>query len=282
MNADDNTRLFDSEETTGKNRKKSNDNAKTYGAAAGAAAVGAAAGVGAHAAYSATSEVEIDEDMDLEGAELAEGAGAAAHTQSDAEPRNSAPAPAPTPTPAPAPAPTPDTDHTGADNGDSMQPIPGDQNPGNPTPDNVEPGTSEPVEPVTPDEVLEDPEVAVDEILDGEYVDPGDIDSPEMVNFDSIGTVYTVDGEEFTAASFHMDNGFEGVMIDVDGDGVFDDIAAQTSDGLAKVGDAPGFTVDDVELELNPDDSYLAQNDDIDHTLADDSFADDIIDASMA
>jgi len=280
MNADDNTRLFDSEETTGKNRKKSNDNAKTYGAAAGAAAVGAAAGVGAHAAYSATSEVEIDEDMDLEGAELAEGAGAAAYTQSDAEPRNSAPAPAPTPTPAPAP--TPDTDHTGVDSGDPMQPIPGDQNPGNPTPDNVEPGTSEPVEPVTPDEVLEDPEVAVDEILDGEYVDPGDIDSPEMVNFDSIGTVYTVDGEEFTAASFHMDNGFEGVMIDVDGDGVFDDIAAQTSDGLAKVGDAPGFTVDDVELELNPDDSYLAQNDDIDHTLADDSFADDIIDASMA
>ncbi len=276
MNADDNTRLFDSEETTGKNRKKSNDNAKTYGAAAGAAAVGATAGVGAHAAYSAASEVEVDEDMDIEGAELAGGASAAAHSQTAAEPSHLAPAPAPAPTPASEP------DHAVDDNGDTVQPLTDGQNPGNLTPENTVPGPSEIVEPVAPDEVIEDPVVATDEILAEEEIDVADIDAPEMVNFDSIGTVYTVDGEEFAAASFHMDNGIEGVMIDVDGDGVFDDVAAQTVDGLIKVGDAPGFTVDDVELELNPDDSYLAQNDEIDHTLADDSFADDIIDTSLA
>ena len=123
--------------------------------------------------------------------------------------------------------------------------------------------------------IEENPDDVVDEILAVEEIDPADIDGTEVFQFNELTTVYTVDGQELTAATFQMDNGFEGMIVDVDGDGVFDDMA--TLDGYS-VGQAPLLTVDDVEMELNPSTEYLAQNDDIDHTLTDDTYMDDMID----
>jgi len=124
-------------------------------------------------------------------------------------------------------------------------------------------------------EIEENPDDVVDEILAVEEIDTADIDGTEVFQFNELTTVYTVDGQELTAATFQMDNGFEGMIVDVDGDGVFDDMA--TLDGYS-VGQAPLLTVDDVEMELNPSTEYLAQNDDIDHTLTDDTYMDDMID----
>lgn len=124
-------------------------------------------------------------------------------------------------------------------------------------------------------EIEENPDDVVDEILAVEEIDPSDIDGMEVFQFNELTTVYTVDGQELTAATFQMDNGFEGMIVDVDGDGVFDDMA--TLDGYS-VGQAPLLTVDDVEMELNPSTEYLAQDDDIDHTLTDDTYMDDMID----
>lgn len=275
MNADD-TRLIDSEETlgNGKNKKKKSDKTYMAGTVVGAAAVGVAAGTGAHAVYGASPNAAgVDENIDLEGVELAGGFSAAHQSvgqpTAEAQPNRPVEQPSDVSSSEPEEEPIePITEETAGSDSSTEEVV------------ETLTADSDPVEPVNPEENIETPDV--EEILSGEQIDTFDIEAEEIFAFDGMETVYTVDGEELTAASFHLENGFEGVMIDVDGDGVFDDVAAMTSDGLVRIGDAPMFTVDDVELELNPNDSYLAQNDEIDHTLADDSFTDDIIDVSLA
>lgn len=107
------------------------------------------------------------------------------------------------------------------------------------------------VDPVNPDEVAE-------AILSGEQVDPNDVEMADVVNFDEIGTVYTVDGESYTAATFHDPSGEEMVMVDVDDDDVFDLVT--TTDGTV-VGEANGMTVGDAEIMIDDDPTYLAQSD---------------------
>lgn len=135
------------------------------------------------------------------------------------------------------------------------------------------------VEIVNPDDEIINPDDVVEEILAVEEIDEADSAGDQLFTFDSLGTVYTIDGEELSAAAFHLEDGFEGVMVDVDGDGIFDEVAVNSDDGLVAVAEAPAFSVDDAEYQLSQDNNdYLAQEDDIDHTLEDDSFMDDIID----
>lgn len=271
MNAED-TRLVNDEQSGENKSKKNRDTVRTAGAMAGLAGVGAAAGAGAHAAYAATVDAQVDEDLDLEAVDLAEGAAAVGQTETAASAQ-------PTPgTNAHQNSPSSQSQH----HEDEQQPIVGEdeEDPEGHTNNVPDPKPDVP-EPVTPNEIESD-DNAIDEILAVEEIDVNDIDGEEILNFDDISTVYTVDGEEFTAASFHLDNGFDGVMIDVDGDGMFDEMAVNTTDGLVGIGEAPAITVDDVELELNPEDTYLAQNDETDHTLAEDSFMDDILDSTLA
>lgn len=284
MNSDD-TRLINEELNEETPNKKQNNTARMAGTVAGAAAVGVAAGAGAHAAYAAGSDISAEDDLDLEAVDLAEGAaaGASSHTGAQqpqpARPQHQAQAAHPQGTTV-----EPSVDQPGAQPGTPA--TSGEGNPGNPTGGTATPGTPgtpgtpqpQPTEPVTPDHIDGED---IDEILAVEEIDENDINDDEVFNFDEIGTVYTVDGEEFTAASFHLDNGVEGVMVDVDGDGVFDEIAAQTSEGLVNVGEAPALTIDDVEHAINPDETYLAQDDTIDHTLADDSYMDDVLDSTL-
>lgn len=107
------------------------------------------------------------------------------------------------------------------------------------------------VEPVNPDDIAE-------AILSEEQVDPNDVDMAEVINFDEIGTVYTVDGESYTAASYHDPNGEELIMVDVDDDDVFDLVT--TTDGTV-IGEANGMTVGDAEVMIDEDPTYLAQTD---------------------
>jgi len=106
---------------------------------------------------------------------------------------------------------------------------------------------------VNPDEIA-------DAIISEDQIDPNDIDMADVVNFDEIGTVYTVDGESYTAATFHDAAGNNLVMVDVDGDDVFDVITDHEGNLIA---DVPGtMTVDDAEIGVADDGTYLAHNDD--------------------
>lgn len=113
-------------------------------------------------------------------------------------------------------------------------------------------------ETVNPDEVAE-------AIIAEDQVDPNDIDMADVFSFDEIGTVYTVDGESYTAAAFHDAAGNQLVMVDVDGDDVFDIITdvdgTPLIDQNGNVATAGNLTVDDVEIGMSPDPTYLASND---------------------
>lgn len=124
-------------------------------------------------------------------------------------------------------------------------------------------------ETVNPDEIAE-------AIISEEQVDPNDIDMEDVINFDEIGTVYTVNGEAYTAASFHDASGAQLVMVDVDGDEVFDLVTDINGNVIAEV---PGpITVDDAEINIVDDGTYLAHDgNDIVDQFGSDSIAQDMI-----
>lgn len=79
-----------------------------------------------------------------------------------------------------------------------------------------------------------------------EEIDPRDIDATDIFTVDEIGTVYTVDGEELIAAAIHDAAGNDLLMIDVDGDQVFDVFVTYEGEVVAEV---PGnINVSDAEL----------------------------------
>lgn len=124
------------------------------------------------------------------------------------------------------------------------------------------------VEPVNPDEIAE-------AILSEEQIDPNDVEMAEVINFNEIGTVYTVDGESYTAASFHDPNGDELLMVDVDDDDIFDLVT--TTDGIV-IGDANGMTVGDAEVMIEDEPTYLAQSDsDNDELMNGEDYMNDVI-----
>ena len=97
---------------------------------------------------------------------------------------------------------------------------------------------TEEVEPPTTGIVTDEavnPDGIAEAIISEEKIDPNDIDMEDIVNFDEIETVYTVDGQSITAASFHDGSGNNLIMIDVDGDDVFDLITDYDGNFLAEV-----------------------------------------------
>lgn len=132
-----------------------------------------------------------------------------------------------------------------------------------------------PAEAVDPNEVAE-------AIIAEEQIDPNDIDLADVVNFDGIGTVYTVDGESYTAAAFHDAAGNQLVMVDVDGDDVFDIITDMDgnilTDPQGNIIAAGDVTVDDAEIGIADSHTYLAANDtDTSDDFGADSLMNDII-----
>jgi len=156
------------------------------------------------------------------------------NTQSDNT--NSEPDPQPEPEPEPVPEPEP-------------EPVP------EPEPDPIPEPEPEPIA---------EPEPNGDDIVDVivEEIDPQDIDMEDILLVDEIGTVYTVDGGELNAALIHDTQGNQAVMVDVDGDQVYDVIATPEGDIIAQV---PGdIDVSDVELlyaQQHGHGGYMEQND---------------------
>lgn len=109
--------------------------------------------------------------------------------------------------------------------------------------------------------------VNLDEITEAiiaeEQIDPNDIDITDVVNFDEIGTVYTVEGDCYTAA-FHDTAGNQFVMIDVDGDNKFDIVTDEYGNPLedenGELLSAGNLTVDDAESDIYDNATYIAHN----------------------
>ena len=122
----------------------------------------------------------------------------------------------------------------------------------------------------------------VEALIAEEQIDPNDIDMTDVVNFDEIGTVYTVEGDSYTAAAFHDAAGNQLVMIDVDGDNTFDIVTDEYGNPLVDQNGeflaAGDLTVDDAESDIYDNTMYLAHNE-IDNTddFDADSLAQDLI-----
>ena len=109
-----------------------------------------------------------------------------------------------------------------------------------------------------------EPIVDEDDIVDVivEEIDPRDIDMEDVLLVDEIGTIYMEDGRELNVAIIHDEYGNEAMMIDVDGDNVYDVIA--TSEGEIIDGIPGDIDVSDAELlyaQQHGDYGYMEQND---------------------
>lgn len=132
------------------------------------------------------------------------------------------------------------------------------------------------LDPVNPDEIAE-------AVISGDEIDPNDIEAEDIVAFDEIREVYTVDGESYTAAIFHTPDGEELAMVDIDGDDIFDiittsDIENDLYSGNAAYAGDLALSVSDAEIMINDDNSYLAHTEQDDVELPDgENFMNDIL-----
>lgn len=106
-------------------------------------------------------------------------------------------------------------------------------------------------EEVNPDEIA-------DAIIAEEQIDPNDINMDDVFNFTDIGTVYTVEGESYTAATFHDQEGNEMSLVDIDGNGYFDLVLDENLVAVAEIDEV--VSISDAEVAINHDPTYLAAN----------------------
>ena len=129
-----------------------------------------------------------------------------------------------------------------------------------PEPEPVPEPTPEP-EPTPGDEPNFDEDDDIVDII-VEEIDPQDIDMEDVLLIDDIGTIYMADGRELNAAVIHDEFGNEALMVDVDGDNVYDVIT--TPEGEIIEGIPGDIDVSDAELlyaQQHGDSGYLEQND---------------------
>lgn len=153
---------------------------------------------------------------------------------------------------------TADAGHHAADAGEHGPQAGGVEQPHHqpePTPVEPEHHTADPASADNDPSIVEglpdvDPAVVAQNVTSGEFVDPTDIDDPNLP-IAAVGTVETVDGEVLQAAQIVGANGENLYMIDVDGDNQYDYVA-----------DAAGNVLGDVPTHLTVSDSQslLAEN----------------------
>lgn len=153
----------------------------------------------------------------------------------------------------------------------------------------VEPKVETPSEEIIEEEIVEIPEDPVinpqievsdpDEIAEAliavEEIDENDFDGTQPFAFTDIDTVYDIDGNATVEARYIDENGQAGVMIDLDGDGVFD-ILEEDGGAVYQVNDESFLTVGDAEYDVES--GYIAYDESQD-TMIDDDPTDDIIDS---
>ena len=97
--------------------------------------------------------------------------------------------------------------------------------------------------------------------VEGDYIDPTDIDMPEVLDIAEVQTITTIDGQEVSAAVMYASDGSEIYMVDVDHDNQFDQI--QTAEGQVIEEFAGTLTVSDAEVmisEAEGETGYLASS----------------------
>ena len=106
-----------------------------------------------------------------------------------------------------------------------------------------------------------DPNDIAQQIVEGDYIDPTDIDMPEVLDIAEVQTITTIDGQEVSAAVMYASDGSEIYMVDVDHDNQFDQI--QNAEGQV-IEDFNGtLTVSDAEVmisEAEGETGYLASS----------------------
>ena len=122
--------------------------------------------------------------------------------------------------------------------------------------------------PIDPDSL---PEISAEEI------DPEDYDGEAIVNFDQVTTAYTETGEEITAAHAFLPDGEEIVMVDVDGDEIFDSM--HDTEGNLISYDTGGTTVGDAEIDNDEEIAYIDPSEHEQELPDGEDFMNDIIDA---
>ena len=227
---------------SGEQAGKSSDNAKRAGIAAAAAGAGVAGAAGA-AAYRNHLVKDREPEMAREAEEL----------QNVAEPV----VPPATPHSNPVPPHTPETPEVEEIKSD---PAPHDENPDQPSANGAQQPSAD--ELARYDENNLDPDTEVDRVLAEEKIDhDGDEDAAgDMIihDYEEVGMIYGDDGEAQTAAIAYDPTGQPILLVDVDGDNMFDQ--ARTSEGDFVDVSELAINVGDAELEAAPDDQYLANN----------------------
>lgn len=135
------------------------------------------------------------------------------------------------------------------------------------TPDHTDDGGDDD-KPIDPDSL---PEISAEEI------DSEDYDGEAIVNFDQVTTAYTETGEEITAAHAFLPDGEEIVMVDVDGDEIFDSM--HDTEGNLISYDTGGTTVGDAEIDNDEEIAYIDPSEHEQELPDGEDFMNDIIDA---
>lgn len=156
------------------------------------------------------------------------------------------------------------TTGNGANSGTSTQP-------GSPTQSQNPSHPQEPDHPTggdTPQEVAE-------QIAHAEEIDKDDIDAPSVVEIDGFTTAYDQAGNEMQAVMAHTPDGVPLMLVDVDGDGVFEGVFDTNGNFVAQA-DA-NLTHSDMEAMMDQTGGFLALNEH-DKTSATEDPTNDIID----
>lgn len=119
------------------------------------------------------------------------------------------------------------------------------------------------------------PQEVAEQIAHAEEIDKDDIDAPSVVEIDGFTTAYDQAGNEMQAVMAHTPDGVPLMLVDVDGDGVFEGVFDTNGNFVAQA-DA-NLTHSDMEAMMDQTGGFLALNEH-DKTSATEDPTNDIID----
>ncbi len=150
------------------------------------------------------------------------------------------------------------------------------ETPGEEKIEEIEETVEYPADPViNPQIEVSDPDEIAEALIAVEEIDENDFDGTQPFAFTDVETVYDIDGNATVEARYIDEDGQTGVMIDLDGDGVFD-ILEEDGGAIYQVNSEGFLTVGDAELDAET--GYIAYDEDLD-SMIDDDPTDDIIDS---
>lgn len=121
----------------------------------------------------------------------------------------------------------------------------------------AQPHTPKPVQPAV-EQNVQTPVGPTEPVIAEEQIDVHDIDEPDIINYDTVDTLYGPSGETFNVALVHDNAGNQLFLVDVNDDKVYDVITDTT---LTPILEAPaGLTVADAEIAISNPEQYIAYN----------------------